>query len=72
MNKLLNWHNKFWTWYDNMNEPYRFLFMFVICSPFFVGEFLIQSHQNLGLALMSLIIPIVLSRICFKTLKNKT
>ena len=46
---------KFWTWYDNIKEPWRMLFgVFVICSPMHIGNF--TGHYIIGLLIM---IPII-------------
>ena len=62
---------KFWTWYDNIPEPWRFLFMlFVLSLPLHVMSL---THQPLWLLLM---IPILGTRMWTvhrelnKTIKN--
>ena len=32
--------NQFWTWYDNLKEPWRFLFaIFILCLPMHIAAF---------------------------------
>ena len=62
---------RFWNWYDNIEEPYRFAFaMFFLCSPFIVGNAIVDKHRIIGSILMLLEIPIVASRIHY-TMKNQ-
>lgn len=59
---------KFWTWYDNIQEPWKFLFVIIVLvSPLHVAS---VTHQPFWLLL---IIPILGTRIWTemnKTIKN--
>jgi hypothetical protein len=56
--------NQFWTWYDNLKEPWRMLFaVFVICSPMHIGAFTGNYF------IFGLIIPIMISKIICLDLK---
>lgn len=58
--------NKFWKWYDNIKEPYRFIFMFfVLALPLHLSS--LTGHVYL----MFLFIPMIISRIMF-VLKEET
>ena len=55
---------KFWTWYDNIEEPWRMIFAFSVLMMPMCISFVINNNIP-----MLLIIPIVVSRMYFK-IKN--
>lgn len=58
--------NKFWKWYDNLNEPKRFFFaIFVLCSPVHISS-IMGSHDPRYYLLMGLMIPIMATRIFYQ------
>jgi hypothetical protein len=57
--------NKFWKWYDNLNEPWRFLFaIFVLCSPLHIGNLMGQFDSKYFL-LIGMMLPIMVTRIIY-------
>jgi hypothetical protein len=57
MKKLNRIIDRFWGWYDNMDEPYRFLFAIVVLSsPLHI------STLSGNFLWMSLFLPILITR----------
>ena len=63
MNSL---NNRFWNWYDDMKDPYRFIFMItILASP-------IHIYALTGKSIVALLfVPILTSRILHK-IKNES
>ena len=47
--------NQFWKWYNQMPEPWRFLFaIFILCSPIHIG--IMTGHYIIGVIITTSIV----------------
>lgn len=59
--------NRFWTWYDKIQEPWRFFFaIFVLCLPMHIGS--LTGHFAIGACFM---LPILFSKMVSNYLTSK-